>query len=88
MLLDFASPQSEKVWHAVAEASRSVSPQQCKVAVFANSKEYYGTDLMGMGIWISYSRPGQGMAYMTYALSRWNLRSRRPKEKNGQRCGL
>ena len=38
----------EKPGHAVAEASRSVSPQQCKVAVFANSKEYYGTDLMGM----------------------------------------
>ena len=72
VLLDFASPQSEKVWQAVAEASRSVSPQQCKVAVFANSKEYYGTDLMGMGIWISHSRPGQAMQYMSYALSRWN----------------
>ena len=72
VLLDFASPQSEKVWQAVAEASRSVSPQQCKVVVFANSKEYYGTDLMGMGIWISHSRPGQAMQYMTYAFSRWN----------------
>ena len=72
VLLDFAAPQSEKVWSAVVEASRSVSPKQCKVVVFANSKEYYGTDLMGMGIWISHARPGQGMAYMTYALSRWN----------------
>lgn len=42
------------------------------LGVFANSKEYYGTDLMGMGIWISHSRPGQAMQYMTYALSRWN----------------
>lgn len=72
VLLDFASPQSEKVWQAVVEASRSLSPKQCKVVVFANSKEYYGTDLMGMGIWVSYSRPGQVMSYMSYALSRWN----------------
>ena len=27
---------------------------------------------MGMGIWISHSRPGQAMQYMTSALSRWN----------------
>ncbi|MBO6171136.1 MAG: hypothetical protein J6N67_03120 [Desulfovibrio sp.] len=72
VLLDFAAPQSEKVWKAVAEAARSLPPQQAKVAVFANSREYYGTDLMGLGIWISYSRPGQAMEYMTYALSAWN----------------
>ena len=84
VLLDFASPQSEKVWQAVAEASRSVSPQQCKVAVFANSKEYYGTDLMGMGIWISHSRPGQAMQYMTYALSRWNEVKAAQKKTSGR----
>jgi len=84
VLLDFASPQSEKVWQAVAEASRSVSPKQCKIAVFANSKEYYGTDLMGMGIWISYSRPGQGMAYMSYALSRWNEIKAAQKKARGR----
>lgn len=84
VLLDFASPQSEKVWQAVVEASRSVSPQQCKIAVFANSREYYGTDLMGMGIWVSYSRPGQGMAYMTYALSRWNEIKAAQKKAKGR----
>ena len=84
VLLDFASPQSEKVWQAVAEASRSVSPQQCKVAVCANSKEYYGTDLMGMGIWISHSRPGQAMQYMTYALSRWNEVKAAQKKAKGR----
>ena len=72
VLLDFAAPQSEKVWQAVVEASRSLSPQQCKIVVFANSKEYYGTDLMGLGIWISHSRPGQAMPYLTYALGQWN----------------
>ncbi len=72
VLLDFAAPQSEQIWKSVVEAARSFSPQQAKVAVFANSREYYGTDLMGLGIWISYSRPGQAMAYMTYALSAWN----------------
>lgn len=84
VLLDFASPQSEKVWRAVVEASRSVSPRQCKIAVFANSGEYYGTDLMGMGIWVSYSRPGQGMAYMTYALSRWNEIKAAQKKAHGR----
>lgn len=72
VLLDFAAPQSERVWKAVAEAARSLPEQQAKIAVFANSSEYYGTDLMGLGIWISYSRRGQAMDYMTYALSAWN----------------
>lgn len=72
VLLDFAAPQSEKVWQAVTQAAKSLSPQQCKIAVFANSKENYGTDLMGLAIWVSYSRPGQAMPYLSYALSRWN----------------
>lgn len=72
VLLDFAAPQSQKVWQAVVDASHSLSPQQCKIAVFANSKEHYGTDLMGLGIWIVHSRPGQAMPYLTYALEQWN----------------
>ena len=72
VLLDFAAPQSEKVWQAVAEASRSLSPQQCKIVVFGNSRENYGTDLLGLALWISYSRPGQAMPYLSYALERWN----------------
>ena len=83
VLLDFAAPQSEKVWQAVVEASRSLAPQQCKIAVFANSREYYGTDLMGLGIWISYSRPGQSMPYMTYALSTWNAVKAAQKKSRG-----
>ena len=27
---------------------------------------------MGLGIWISHSRPGQAMPYLTYALGQWN----------------
>ena len=50
VLLDFSAPQSEKVWHAVVEASRSLSPKQCKIAVFGNSRENYGTDLMGLAL--------------------------------------
>lgn len=72
VLLDFAAPKSESVWAAVVEATRHLPPQQAKVVVFGNSREYYGTDLMGLGIWISRARPGQAMPYMTYALSAWN----------------
>ncbi|MBD5646658.1 MAG: hypothetical protein HDQ89_03255 [Desulfovibrio sp.] len=72
VLLNFANPKSVEVWKAVNTASRSLSPQQCKIAVFANSTENYGTDLMGLAIWIAHSRPGQAMPYLTYALDRWN----------------
>lgn len=84
VLLDFASPQSEKIWQSVAEAARSLDPRQCKIVVLANSKEYYGTDLMGMAIWISYSRPGQAMPYLTYAMSRWNAVKAAQKKSRGQ----
>ena len=84
VLLDFAAPQSEKVWQAVAEAGRSLPPQQCKIVVFANSKEYYGTDLMGLAIWISYSRPGQTMPYLSYALSGWNAVKAGQKRAHGR----
>lgn len=72
VLLNFSSPRSAEVWKAVVKASRSLSPQQCKIAVFGNSTENYGTDLMGLAIWIAHSRPGQAMPYLTYALDRWN----------------
>ena len=72
VLLDFSSPESAEVWQAVTRASRSLSPKECKIAVFANNTENYGTDLMGLAIWIAHSRPGQAMPYLTYALDRWN----------------
>ena len=72
VLLDFGNPASAKVWQQVVEASRSLNPAQCKIVVFGNSRENYGTDLMGLAIWISYQRKGQAMSYLTYALDRWN----------------
>lgn len=72
VLLDFANPASAALWDRVVEASRSLNPSQTKIVVFANSRENYGTDLMGLAIWISYERKGQAMAYLTYALDRWN----------------
>lgn len=72
VLLDFAKPASEKVWQQVVAASKSLSPEQCKIAVFGNSGENYGTDLMGLAIWLAHSRPGQAMPYLSYALKRWN----------------
>lgn len=72
VILNFSNPDSEPVWNAVAQASKSLSPQQCKIAVFGRSSENYGTDLMGLAIWIAHSRPGQAMAFLDYALNRWN----------------
>ncbi|WP_300124144.1 hypothetical protein [Desulfovibrio sp.] len=72
VLLNFSNPRSAEVWKAVTTASRSLSPKECKIAVFGNSTENYGTDLMGLAIWIAHSRPGQAMPYLTYALDRWN----------------
>lgn len=79
VLLNFSSPESEQVWQAVVGASKSLSPSTCKIVVFGKSDENYGTDLMGLAIWLTHSRPGQAMSYLTYALKRWN------EVKNAQR---
>lgn len=71
-VLNFSNPESEKVWHAVMQASKSLQPSQCKIVVYGRSDENYGTDLMGLAIWLAYSRPGQAMPWLSYALSRWN----------------
>ncbi len=73
VILDFSSPQSEQVWKEVVRAAKSLSPQQCKIVVYGHSAENYGTDLMGLAIWIAHSRPGQVMPYLSYALNRWNV---------------
>lgn len=72
VLLDFASPESENVWQAVVGASRSMQAASAKIVVFGNSKEHFGTDLLGFGIWVAASRPGQAMDYFSHALHRWN----------------
>ena len=83
VLLDFAAPQSEKIWKAVTEASRSLSPAQTKIVVLANSRENYGTDLMWLAIWISYARSGQAMPYLSHVLSRWNMIKAEQKRVKG-----
>ena len=72
VLLDFAAPASQKVWQAVQEAARTLSPAQCKIVVFGKSRESYATDLLGLAIWLAHSRPGQAMPYLAHALQRWN----------------
>ena len=84
VLLDFAEPRSEKIWQAVVEAARSFSPTQAKIVVFANSREKYGTDLMGFAIWLSYSRPGEAMPWLSYALARWNAVKAEQKRVRGR----
>lgn len=71
-VLNFAEPACENLWKAVVTASKSLSPSQCKIVVFGKSSENYGTDLMGLAIWLAHARPGQSMPYLTYALGRWN----------------
>lgn len=83
VLLDFAASDSARVWQAVREASGKLSPADAKIAVFARNSENYGTDLMGMGIWISYERPGQAMPYMSHALGEWN-RIKAAQKKQGR----
>lgn len=83
VLLDFAAPDSARVWQAVRDASARLSPADVKIAVFAKNSENYGTDLMGMGIWISYERKGQAMDYMSHALSEWN-RIKAAQKKQGR----
>lgn len=72
VMLDFSAPESAKVWQAVVAASRRLNANACKIVVFGNSRETYGTDLMGLGIWLAQARPAQAMPWYTYALERWN----------------
>lgn len=71
-VLDFANPASQQAWQAVVEASKSLSPSQCKIVVFSRSDENYAIDLMGLTIWLAQARPGQAMPWLSHALARWN----------------
>ncbi|MDR1777920.1 MAG: hypothetical protein LBR31_08865 [Desulfovibrio sp.] len=84
VLLDFAAPQSEKVWQAVVDAAKSLSPKQIKIVVYGNSREQYGTDLLGFAIWLSWSRPEQAMPWLSHALSRWNAVKAEQKRLRGR----
>lgn len=83
VLLNFANPDSQKVWQAVAAASKSLSPKECKIVVLGKSDENYGTDLMGFAIWLAHSRPGQAMPWLTYSLQRWNQIKAAQKQAGG-----
>lgn len=72
VILNFAEPECEKLWSQVVAASKSLQPGQCKIVVYGRSSENYGTDLMGMAIWLAHSRKGQAMPWISYALSAWN----------------
>jgi len=85
VLLDFGVSQSRYVWEEVVQASRELSPRQCKIAVFGHSRENYGTDLMGLAIWISHARPGQAMPFLSYALERWHAIKQGQRRQGGEK---
>ena len=72
VFIDYANPQSAALWQEVINAVPKLNPQTCKIAVFGNSAEKYGTELMGAGIWLAVNRPAQGMDYFRHTLNRWN----------------
>ncbi len=72
VFLDYASPESQRVWQEVLKASRMIDGSRSKIVVFGNSREKYGTELMGGGIWVASNRPKQALDYFTFTLSRWN----------------
>lgn len=84
VLLDYAAPQSQQVWDIVAKTASRLDPGKVQIVVFGNSKEQYGTELMGYGIWVNILRPKQSMAYYSYTLSQWNDVKRRQKASRGK----
>jgi hypothetical protein len=78
VLLDFAAPDSARVWRAASEAARSCRRpvQDCR---FCQQQRILRHGLMGMAIWIVHNRPGQAMPYLTYALERWTASRRAEK---------
>lgn len=84
VLLDYAAPQSQQVWATIVQAASRLDPHTVQIVVFGNSKEQYGTELMGFGIWVSIMRPKQAMAYYTYTLGQWNDVKRRQVGARGK----
>ncbi len=72
VLLDPAKPQSQALWANVVAAIPKMSAKDAKVVVMGNSSEPFGTDVMGLGVWIAHSRKQEAIPYMTFALQRWN----------------
>lgn len=83
VVLNFAEPECERVWSAVTQASKSLNPADCKIVVFGRSDETYGTDLMGVTIWLDQFRKGQAMPWLSYALSHWN-KAKAAQQKTGR----
>lgn len=81
VLLDYASPESEALWREVVRASKMLDPGKSKIVVFGNSREQYGTELMGGGIWTVCMRPEKSMEYYTFTLNRWNSAKARQKQQ-------
>lgn len=73
VLLDYAAPQSEQIWNVVTQAAKSLKAADAKIVVFGHTPENYGTDLMGLTIWLAQQRPAYAMPWITYSLSRWNI---------------
>ncbi len=84
VFLDYASPESRRVWQEVLKASRMIDGSRSKIVVFGNSREKYGTELMGGGIWVSVNRPRQALDYFSYTLSRWNEVKARQARQRGR----
>ncbi len=72
VFIDYANLNSEFVWAQVLAASKMMDVQKNKIVVFAKNSEKYGTELMGGGIWVTYSRPAYGLDYFNYTLRKWN----------------
>lgn len=85
VFLDYASPESATLWREVVKATALLNPQTSKVVVFGNSKEHYGTELLGGGIWMSYTYPSKTLEYFTYTLDNWNRAKKRQQQSGVQR---
>lgn len=72
VFLDYAAPQSQQVWMDIMQVATKLDPSKVQIVVFGNSREQYGTELMGCGIWIAQNRPKHAMAYYAYTLNQWN----------------
>lgn len=85
VFLDYSAPESENMWREVVKAAQTLDPKKNKIVVFGNSREQYGTELMGGGIWTVCWRPERSMEYFTYTLNRWNAVKARQKQQGGAR---
>lgn len=84
VFLDYAVPQSQKLWQELMLASHSLDPRQVKIVIMGKSREKYAIELMGGAIWLARQQPKLVFDYFRLTLDRWNSMKQLQRQREGK----